>query len=374
MTRLLVLCEFPTPGGGDRSFWAAAPHLEAAGFQLAFAAPPAGPLADEIARRGWPLWLWCPKPSGPERLPLEALRSDLTDLIARAQPHFVVANSLSTGRVSGPVCRGLGLPSVAHLRDIVGISRQAMADLNQHRRLLAVSEATRKHHVGQGADPARTFVAVNGVRLDEFSPGPRSGTLHRELGLPSGAMLGATIGQIILRKGWDVLLGALDRVLPARPELHWLLVGQRHSEKPETREHQAALRQHCEAAPWRAQVHWLEQRDDMPRLLAELQLTVHPARQEPLGRVLLEAAAVAVPVVATEVGGTPEIFGHPPAALLVPPGDAAALADAIEQVLADPAAAARRAELARRRIEDHFDVRHTTRGWIDHYQAALASD
>ena len=88
----------------------------------------------------------------------------------------------------------------------------------------------------------------------------------------------------------------------------------------------------------------------MPELLAELTLLVHPARQEPLGRVLLEAAAAGVPVVATDVGGTREIFSDDEAELIVP-DDVAALAAAIERMLADESLRRRRGAAASRAFE-----------------------
>ena len=64
------------------------------------------------------------------------------------------------------------------------MSRQAIADLNCHSRLLAVSEATRQFHVAQGLAGEKTFVLYNGIDLEQFRPRPPTGYLHRQLGLP----------------------------------------------------------------------------------------------------------------------------------------------------------------------------------------------
>ena len=114
------------------------------------------------------------------------------------------------GRLSGPVAAGLSLPSVSHLRDIVSLSRQAIDDLNCHGRLLAVSEATWQFHVAQGLAAEKTFVLHNGVDLDQFRPRPPTSYLHRQLGVAPDVPLIATIGQISLRKGHDVLAAALE--------------------------------------------------------------------------------------------------------------------------------------------------------------------
>ena len=101
----------------------------------------------------------------------------------------------------------------------------------------------------------------------------------------------------------------------------------------------------------------------------ELAMLVHPARQEPLGRVLLEAAASGVAIVATDMGGTPEIF--PPslsAARLVPPDDVEALAEAILTVAGDPALRAQLSVAARHRAETAFDHRQATANLVRHYR------
>ena len=245
-----------------------------------------------------------------------------------------------------------------------------MADLNCHAWLLAVSQATRSFHVAGGIAGERTHVLYNGIDLDEFQPRQPTGYLHRELGLPSNAQLIGTIGQIGLRKGQDVLLRAAAQIADRLPDVHYLFVGERNSEKAESRQFEHDLRG-AASGPLVGRVHFLGRRNDVGRLLGELTLLAHPARQEPLGRVLLEAAAAGVAVVATAVGGTPEIF--PPgsgAAQLVPPGDAAALAAAMLELLGDRELRHRLAVAARRRAEEQFDIRMTVGHLLGHYEAA----
>jgi len=114
-------------------------------------------------------------------------------------------------------------------------------------------------------------------------------------------------------------------------------------------------------------------RDDVDRLLEELTLLVHPARQEPLGRVLLEAAACGVAVVATDVGGTREIFPEGAgAARLVPPDDPAAMAAAMEEVLRDAQLRSLMGAAARRRAEEACAIRQSVSGLVRHYRAVLS--
>ncbi len=305
--------------------------------------------------------------TGGVRRPLGLLREELAAILARIRPDLLDANSLSMGRLSGPVAADAAVPSLAHLRDIVKLSRAAAADLGRHGRLLAVSQAVRDYHAAGGVPPDRLHVLYNGVDLEEFRPRPATGYLHRQLGLPDAALLAGTIGQICLRKGHDVLARAAAILGDRLPELHWLIVGERYSAKQESRQFEAALHEAAAGLPGR--VHFLGYRDDIPRLLGELTILVHPARQEPLGRVLLEAAASGLATVATAVGGTPEIF--PPesgSALLVPPDDPRALAEAVHRMAAEPELRLQIAAAARRRAEEVFDIRQSIAGLVGHYR------
>lgn len=365
MPEILLLCEYPTLNGGERSMLATFDGVRAAGFAPAVMAPPRGPLADALAAGDIELLpLECRSADG-SRVAQSRLREELSAAIRRRRPALLHANSLATGRLLGPVAAQLGLPSLGHLRDIVGLSAQAVADLNCHARLLAVSHATRAFHVAGGLTAEKVHVVYNGVDLSEFQPRSPTGYVHRELGLLPEAQLIGVIGQIGLRKGQDVLLHAAARIADQSPNVHYVIVGRRHSEKEESRRFEREL--HKSLSQW---VHFLGVRTDVARLLNELTLLVHAARQEPLGRVLLEAAAAGAAIVATDVGGTPEIF--PPekhAARLVPPDDAHALADAILELLGDSALRGRLAIAARRRAEEQFDIQASVGSLLQHYRA-----
>lgn len=366
---LLVLFEYPALHGGERSLLAALDTIRQAGFTVAALAPAAGPLIEELGRREVEVLAW-PDAAGSEALPIR--RAFLAQLLRERRFALLHANSLAMGRLSGPVAAAAGLPSLAHLRDIIGLSRQALADLNCHRRLLAVSQATRNWHVEAGLAPERTCVLYNGIDLDAWHPQRPSGDLHRELGLPPDALLALTVGQIGLRKGQDTLVEAALSLAGQEPQLHYLIVGGRYSQKDESRQFEARL-QAAAAGPLAGRLHVLGVRSDMRRLLAEATLLVHPARQEPLGRVLLEAAACGLPVVATDVGGTREIFGPDmEAACLAPAGDPPALAAAIARLVADLSLRERLGQAARRRAENLFDIRRSAAGLVEHYRQVLS--
>jgi glycosyltransferase involved in cell wall biosynthesis len=372
MRRLLILCEYPTLLGGERSMLATLPAVAAAGFDVHIAAPHSGPLAEAIRAAGVAHVPWHTHDSRGERLWLAQLRTDLADLMGHFRPQLVHANSLSTSRISGPVVAELGMPSVGHLRDIVRVSGQAVRDIDQHRRIVAVSQATRDFHVARGLTAEKCVVSHNGVDLDLFRPRQPTGYLHHELKLPATAQLIATVGQIGLRKGTDVLIAAAQQVAADVPNAHWLIIGERTSSKDESREFEASLRAKAERMPLKGRVHFLGRRDDMATLLAECTLLVHAARQEPLGRILLESAASGLPIVATDVGGTREIF--PPeseAACLISADDVSALRAAMCMLLAHEDRRRALGVAARRRAVQQFDVCHAASRLIDIYESVI---
>ncbi len=344
--------EFGTLNGGEHSMLACLERLTGE-FEFTAIAPASGPLADALAERNVTHQPFDVRdPSGERREP-SSLRSELLELVTENQADLLHANSLSMSRLTGSLGDRVPVQRTGHLRDIVKLSRAAVADLNRNDRLVAVSEATNRFHVERGLHAARTVVLHNGVDLERFRPRPRTGGLQRELGVDPAARIALVVGQIGLRKGQDVLAAAVAHV--DVPDLHVVLVGERLSQKAESVAFERAIADGFAAAGWPDRLHRLGYRDDVPWLMNEADLLIHPAKQEPLGRVLLEAAASGLPIVATDVGGTREILEED-AAWLVPAGDARTLATATTTVMADERERRARAERARAEVELRFDA------------------
>jgi glycosyltransferase involved in cell wall biosynthesis len=183
--------------------------------------------------------------------------------------------------------------------------------------------------------PDKLQVIYNGVNTELFRPAPATGILKRELGLSDSAVLLANIGQICLRKGQTLLAQAAVCLADEFPEANYLFIGQRHSQKQESVAYENAIGLIFQEAGIDDRLFRLGFRQDVPGILNETDLVVHTAHQEPLGRVLLEAASCGRAIVATEVGGTGEILADHVSALLVRPDDLEALTAAIRRMLTD---------------------------------------
>lgn len=289
-----------------------------------------GPLAREFAERGRTIIAvdW--------RLPPAQFVTQLNSLVTQHRLHLLHCNSLTMGRRLGALCGQLRIPCTSHVRDIMRLSARGIADLSQLTALVAVSDAAKQGLVEQGVPLAQIEVIHNGIDLSRFRPVAANGWLHAELGVAGDKPLIAAVGQICLRKGLQDFAQAatLLKDHPAQP--HFLLIGERHSQKQESVEFDEAFtRIFCEAGMG-DRLHRLGFRDGMERIFPELNCLLHAALQEPFGRVLLEAAACGTAIVATAVGGTPEMLCDGESALLVAPRDPLALATAAMRVLDDP--------------------------------------
>ncbi|MCA9100025.1 MAG: glycosyltransferase family 4 protein [Planctomycetales bacterium] len=370
--RVLWICEYARLNGAERSLLATLSGLRSSGYDVAAVGPATGPLAEELARAAVPLTPVEWHDAAGRRIALDDVRAELERCIGSLAPGLVHANSLSMARIAGPVVQSLGVPGIGHIRDIVGLSRTAIADVNRNARLLCVSAATRDFHVAQGLDPDRAHVLHNGVDLEEFRPRTATGRLHTELGLEPTTRLLTTIGQIGARKGQDVVLAALPDIVAAAPDVHLLIVGERCSQKAETVEYERQLLAAADASGLSPHVHFLGVREDVARILNETAVLVHAARQEPLGRVLLEAAASGCAVVATDVGGTAEIFATvAPSAVLIKPNNSRLLAEEVLRLLEDDERRGRLAAEAKLRATAAFDRRTTARQLALHYDAVI---
>lgn len=177
------------------------------------------------------------------------------------------------------------------------------------------------------------------------------------LGLPTDRPVAGWVGRLSDEKGPDLFVDALAQLGDSAPL--GCIVG-------EGRERGALLRR-AGAAGGAARFHWAGLIPDAARFYAAFDLFVLSSRTEGTPISLFEAMAAGVPVVATSVGGVPDVVGQDAAVLVAP--EAAALAGAIRATLADPVAARRRAAYARERLARDFGADR----WFDRYDALYAS-
>jgi glycosyltransferase involved in cell wall biosynthesis len=369
--RILLVFEFGTLNGGERSMLAVLPHFVGSDLEFVALAPAIGPLAAALGALGIPVLSYRARDERGERRRPPELQEQIRSVAARVRPDLIHGNSLSMGRLTGALAAELGIASAAHLRDIVGLTKRAVEQLNANRALVGVSQAVRDFHAAQGVDAARMHVVYNGVDVERFHRDTSGTQLKAELRLPPDAFLVANIGQICLRKGQDVFAKAAALAARRMPRAHFLLLGERYSAKTETALYDEAISFEFAMAGLKDRFHRLGYRSDIERLLPQIDLIVHSARQEPFGRVLLEAAASQRPIIATSVGGTEEMLVDGESAILVPTGESELLADEMVRLYGDPQLSSRLAAQARERVTVRFPVEQSAQDLARLWRTAM---
>ncbi len=212
-------------------------------------------------------------------------------------------------------------------------------------RLIAVSKAIVAKLEAEGRTAAPIELIYNGVDLKRYEYTEACCTLPEEYGFPEGAPLVGVIARLEPEKGHATLIEAWPRVLKQVPEARLLIVGEGSQRATLEAQADALNLLGCGCSPDHsvgtkharpdAKILFTGLRDDVPAVTAALDVSVLPSYREAQGLAILEAMALRRPVVATRVGGVPEMIDHGRTGLLVPSRDPAALADAIATVLTD---------------------------------------
>jgi glycosyltransferase involved in cell wall biosynthesis len=227
-------------------------------------------------------------------------------------------------------------------------------------RVIAISRAVEAALVHGGVAPDRIVVIPDGIPVREVA-GAIPSRVRTEQGWPVEAPLVACIAALTPEKGHHTLIDAAALLAARMPEVRWALAGEGPG--------RARLEQHVATAGLAERVTFLGHIDHVDPLIAEATVVVSAATSEGLGSTLLDAMALGRPIVATAVGGVPELLASGSGAL-VPNGDAAALAREIERVLRDPAVATAMAATGRRAVEA-YEIGGMAERTIGVYRSAL---
>jgi len=216
------------------------------------------------------------------------------------------------------------------------------------------------HRAGLRIDPGRVTTIQNGIDFS-FALRPSSAADRQSLGIAPTARVVVTVANFVPIKGHRWLVEAMPRIVQRYPEAMFVLAG--------AGEELPTIRRLVEAHGLDRHVRFAGARLDAPELMAMSDVVVVPSLSEGSPLVVLEALALARPVVATRVGGIPQIIEDGQAGLLVPPGDPVALADAILTLLSHPALARRLGKAGRESVLARYSaetmVRQTERLYLD---------
>ena len=230
--------------------------------------------------------------------------------------------------------------------------------------LIAVSPEVRQQL--QEALPGRNVELIpNGIDTDVFANIHKRTSLRQELGIAGEDMVVGAIGRLVPEKGYLFFLACAKRLACVYKKLKILIIG----DGPLRGE----LEDWVETAGLQQSVTFLGVRKDIPELLSLIDIFVMASTSEGLPMVLLEAMAAGKPVVATRVGDIPNVVEHGVSALIVPPADPEALADAVETLLLDAALRDRLGSNARQKVVADYSAQKMARAYTKVYERLPAA-
>jgi glycosyltransferase involved in cell wall biosynthesis len=297
--------------------------------------------------------------------------------LMRARRYEIVHTKLFHADFVGRVCGRLaGVPaifsSIENVHDWTKehTLRQSLKELvcrstaRVNHRIIAVSDMIRDALVHRiGIAPERIEVIHNSVDVNIFDPQTVQGSLKQELGLSDRDNLVGIIGTLNKNKNQKTLIEAAKHILTKNRNVHFILAG---------RGEQKDLRGLSEQLGIAAQIHFLGARRDIPQVLKSLDIYVMTSFSEGISISLLEAMAMKRGVIATRVGGNPEIISSDEFGVLVPPNRPDILAMEVSDLLGQPDRLLQLGENARKRVMEEFNLVSTVARYEQLYRTAVA--
>jgi glycosyltransferase involved in cell wall biosynthesis len=327
---------------------------KAAGHDVGFVSPSDGPALDAARDEGFDVHLL-----GLTRIYRVTGAVALSRLLRTTKADLLHTHTQVVPNVLGRLAaRAAGVPVISHLHienhfRAQPLARYAYRSLDNAtsrlcERIVAVSESTRDALLAQGYPSRRVEVVPNGVDLDDGAA-PSSRGLREEFRLDPAAPVVAHVARLAEVKGQRTTIEAL----PALEGVNAVFVGR---DLEFEGAYQGQLEQLAERLGVADRVVFAGYVRDVDRRYAEFDVVVLPSLAEGLPLVLLEALAHARPVIATPVGGTPELVVNGETGLLVPPGDSKALAEAVRRLLDDPGLGRRLGEAGRELVRRRYSA------------------
>lgn len=304
---------------------------------------------------------------------------EIAALIRRERPDVVHAHTYKAGVIGSVVARAMGvhrvvftphghiftegarIPGVPRKRAVRGaLASLARVAMRAAHVVTALSEADLRDQVRRGLiAPRMARVIVNGVRApspEALAAGPRR---RAAWGVSGRGPVFGTLGRLTEEKGHGTLIEAFARVRVRRPKAVLVLIGEGPDE--------SLLREHARRLGVGDAVVFPGYDPEAAGSLAALDVYVHPSYYEGLGIAIVEAMAAGRPVVATRVGGVLDVVAEGRTGLLVPPGDAAALSEAMETLAGEPERAQGMARAGRERAMEKFGVDRMVAAYAEVY-------
>ena len=213
----------------------------------------------------------------------------------------------------------------------------------------------------------------NGIEVKRFDPTQvppeRRRALRAKWGVPDGGFVVGIVGRLVREKGYEEFLAAAEALSRRLPEVRFVVIG---PAEPDQRD--AIDVERRASASLRPRLRWLGMRLDVAELYPAMDVFVLPSHREGIPRALMEASAMGLPVVASDIRGCREVVAHGETGLLVPVRDAMALAGAVESLARRRTEARAMGAAGRARILAHFDEEQVVDRLVAFYRTVLCQE
>lgn len=322
---------------------------------------------------------WFTKKAGPLRMFLYCYRMFtfaffLRGIIKRYKVVMIHANSFITAIYASVPAKFFKRPLVWHMHDIIepGFFNKVFIRYAAWgaERIVCVSGAVRKRLLEFGVNPDKCRTVYNAVTPDVSQDIRKSSSFREEFNIDENTHLVGIIGNVCKQKAQFVFLEAAFEVLKVFKNVVFVIVGDVLTECDVS--YKAQLESFIIAHRIENKIIFTGFREDVKQIIGSLEILVHPPiLPEALGLVILEAMMQEKPVVASDIGGIPEIMSDGFNGLLVPPGDAHALAEAVCKLLGDPEMRKRLGREGKKAAAGKFAPDNFLKGIMDIYEELL---
>lgn len=350
--RVLYVHGITEVGGAERDLLTLLAHLDPARFEPLVALPDRGPLFQLLRAQGVEVVV-TPVP-GWRKLRSVWLRGpavlSLWRLIRSRRIGLVHANDFWYIPLAARAAAWARVPCVAHVRQEIEPRRVQQYRMGSVDRLLTVSDQIRETALRGGLPPERVQTCYSGVDLDRVPRTADGAGVRAKYGFHGETFLVGAVANLFPRKGYEYLIRAVGLAAQDVPTLGCLIVGEGDPG------YRAALEALTRDLGLADRVLFAGFQPDVYPYLAAMDLFVLPSVMEGFGIALLEAMAMGRAVVATKVGGVPEVVEDGVTGLLVPPADRSSLARAIVRLAEVPSLRRAMGEAGARRVRERFHV------------------
>ncbi len=286
-------------------------------------------------------------------------------ILKKERPDLVHVHSRKGADVWGGIgAKILNIPSIITRRvDNPEPFFWARLKYSFYKKVVVISSGIEKILKKEGVDPKKIVVIPSGIDIGEYQKECVKDWFIKEFKLSEDNLAIGMIAQFIPRKGHEVLINAIPKIIKTHPEVRFLFFGKGPLEH--------RIKEMVQSKGISEFVRFCGFREDIDKIISCLYMLVHPAYMEGLGVSLLQASAAGVPIVATDVGGIPEVVIDNFNGYLIPSGSVDGIVDKVLALIEDKELAKSMGEKGKRLVKERFSVDKMVSRYITLYNEII---